>query len=102
MLMSDAERERLIKLIEECSEVIEIGCKILLWGYDSACPVPHVLSQDDNRIVLAREMSHVSLWINKLIDENDVDTHVYLKSHMTKLKTVDKYLQYNRFNNKGE
>ena len=34
-MLSEAERERLVILVEECGEVIQAAAKILRWGWDS-------------------------------------------------------------------
>lgn len=36
--LTEAQEERLTKLIEECSEIIKVACKIQLHGYQSVNP----------------------------------------------------------------
>jgi hypothetical protein len=60
--LDEGQQERLAVLIEECSEVIQAGTKILRHGYDSH----HPFTGENNRIALEREIAdllHILKWM---------------------------------------
>lgn len=68
--LSDAERERLEMLIEECSEVIQIAAKTLRHGYDSYNPN----TGEYNGFLLNAEVNQVKAIINKMDEEGDIES----------------------------
>lgn len=51
-LLTEAEIERLVLLIEECTEVIQAATKTLRWGYDDT----HPGTGEKNRDMVMREL----------------------------------------------
>ena len=47
--MTEAERERLVMLMEECGEIIQACAKILRYGRDSVDPLTGVVNGDNLR-----------------------------------------------------
>lgn len=70
--MSAAEDERLNYLIEECSEVIHIASKINRHGYDSFDPTSPL--DDNNRVLLEREIADVLRAFYRMAEKNDIDS----------------------------
>jgi len=69
--LTEPEQERLSILIEECSEVIQAGCKILRHGYESTNPkVP--LSQT-NRQDIERELGDLLHALTRLCMAGDLN-----------------------------
>ena len=67
--MTEAERERLAMLAEECAEVIQMVGKILRHGYDSYHPNdPH----ETNRFRLQEELLDISAVLGKMNDRGDI------------------------------
>jgi hypothetical protein len=64
MQLTDPEQERLVRLIEECSETSHMASKVLLHGWHSTHPRkdPHI----NNRIYLARELGDIQ-WCTQLL-----------------------------------
>jgi hypothetical protein len=67
--LTEAEQERLAILIEECSEVQQIACKILRHGYEST-NLSNMPST--NRYLLELELGDLAYAIQKLEDSEDV------------------------------
>jgi NTP pyrophosphatase (non-canonical NTP hydrolase) len=98
-VVTPAQRERLQKLAEECSEVIQVVCKILAHGFDSACPVTqnHPLGSDPNRNLLENELGDVMLVYSNMVRLGDIDGQNIFLRGIKKLETVNKYLHHNEF-----
>lgn len=69
--LTEAQQERLVALIEECSEVVHIGCKILRHGYKEYHPAvgPSVTNLD----TLEEELGNLVLAYERMITNNDVN-----------------------------
>jgi len=74
--MNDAQKERLIKLIEECGEVIQIASKTLQYGFNE-----RYKDNSDNRERLEKEIADVLFWVLMLNEYDDI-----------KLNNIDDYL----------
>lgn len=73
--LTEAEQERLAILVEECGEVVQIGCKILRHGYESFNPT--IPNPDTNREALEKELGHVLYILFTMVDRCDLDrTHI--------------------------
>lgn len=89
--LTQAQAERLIFLIEECSEVIQEATKILRFGFDSYHPDDP--TKETNRERLRRELTDVMACIALLEDKGDILEWMY-----DELKTsIDKKLKRARF-----
>ena len=71
MSLTSAQVERLVILIEECSEVQHIACKILRHGYHSHNP--RKPSAGSNRSMLEEELGDL-FWAVRLMSNNE-DVH---------------------------
>lgn len=67
--LNAAQNERLVILSEECSEVIQIVCKIQRHGYDNY----HPKSKEVNRVSLEKECGDIQNIIKMLCDSKDLD-----------------------------
>lgn len=90
--MTDAERERLIKLSEECAKVIQIISKILLFGYDEVSVVNPV--GPNNRRRLELELRDVCFWYNLMDISGDIDLD-WIEDRIE--SKYDKAMQYSQF-----
>jgi hypothetical protein len=68
--MTDAERERLAMLAEECAEVIQVVGKILRHGYNSYHPDDPKVT---NRELLIRELQDIEGVVYGMREKNDID-----------------------------
>lgn len=93
MSLSNAERERLIKLVEECGEVIQMCSKIMLHGYDEVGPI-HKSAGQDNRTRLEQELGDVHFWLEFLGDMGDIDYTKVLEHSVLKYSKAMKYTRY--------
>lgn len=71
--LSEAEQERLVKLIEEASEIIHIGSKILRHGYNSKNPYEPI--GYTNRELLEKEIADFSYASARMAEHEDISTH---------------------------
>ncbi len=69
--MTEAERERLAMLAEECGEVIQMVGKILRHGYDSYHP--NDSQKISNRELLIRELQDIEGVIYGMCINDDID-----------------------------
>jgi len=90
--LTEAEQERLAILIEECSEVTQIACKILLHGYESTDPVTG--SEESNRQALEREMGDLSHAFGRMETAGDIDRRVVTHRAAAKAERIKKYLHH--------
>ena len=94
--LTPAEVERLALLIEECSEIQQIACKILRHGYDSYHPNNPSVS---NRQLLEEELGHYEVAVQLMVDNDDVNFIEMNSSSMRKSQTINKYLRHNKHGN---
>ena len=71
-LPTDAERERLVILMEECSEVVHIAAKVLRHGYESYHPME---TEVTNRELLEGEIGQMAAAVDALVGRSDVNQH---------------------------
>jgi hypothetical protein len=88
--LSDAEKERLYLLIEECSEVQKQACKILRFGY----PDIHPHTKVDNRTILEEELGDLEAVTDLLYNAYDV-RHTKVIQQIAKKN--EKLKQFTRF-----
>lgn len=89
MLTSPRETELLLKLAEECSEVIQQVSKTLLYGFESS----HPESSIDNRGMLEDECGHVINSIRMLCGK-DLDSSKINHSADKKALTIGQWLRH--------
>lgn len=85
-----AERERLTKLVEECSEVIKVATKILNHGYDTEFAGVHY----NNRADLERELGDVGAATRLMTRRGDIDHRQITKARRAKLPVITKYMRH--------
>lgn len=88
--LGDDEIERLALLIEECSEVSQIACKILRHGYNSYHPDDD--NETPNRRLLEEEVGHLSFVIRMMQKNHDLSHEQIKKSESYKAISVKHYL----------
>jgi NTP pyrophosphatase (non-canonical NTP hydrolase) len=90
--INEAQRERLIKLMEECAEVIHISAKILIYGYDEV----NVKKPNGptNKVRLEKEIGDVVFWTGMLALHNDINLAVSEKHSEKKIDKAMKYTQH--------
>lgn len=90
--LTPAQHERLTKLIEECAEVSQAACKVLLHGYEGYDPgeaFPHTNMEN-----LEEELGQLGMWIDVLVEHGDIRKSGLERSYQTKLETASKYLYH--------
>jgi hypothetical protein len=89
--LTEAEQERVALLIEECSEVIQVACKILRHGYESDFKgqLP-----ETNRVLLERELGDVQYALGLLIDNRDVSFGAIDQRRRWKQEHIGVYLHH--------
>lgn len=90
--LTEAEQERLAILIEECSEVIQIGCKILRHGYESFNPT--IPQSETNRAALERELGDLFHAYHRMVRVLDVNMNVVDQRSQSKPQRIEKYLHH--------
>lgn len=95
-LPSDAERERLLKLIEECAEVQQAATKVLRHGYESWCPPasPGAAVGETNRQALERELGDLRHATSLLFSGGDVDEGRVVDAFTDKLVRGGQWLHF--------
>ncbi len=88
--LTDAEKERLYLLIEECSEVQKQACKILRFGYEDIHPTTFT----DNKTILEQEIGDL-LAIYRMMIQRDYLNHVMIEKYI--LNKNEKLKQFTRF-----
>lgn len=92
--MTNAERERLARFIEECSEAIQAAAKILRHGWEaidnSVTPPVHY----NNRVHLATEIGHIHNTVDAMIGYRDISENVIIVERARKEQNVLPYLHY--------
>lgn len=95
-MVTEAERERLEILIEECSEVIKESCKILRHGWittdRSVKPSVHY----NNQVNLSKEVGHVIFIINNMMARKDLQESTITAETTRKEWTINPYLHHQR------
>lgn len=90
--LTEAEQERLAILIEECSEVIQIGCKVLRHGYYSTNPT--VVNGETNREALARELGDLMHALQRMETSGDVSATTIVERRNSKPERIKPYLHH--------
>lgn len=88
--LTKAQQERLIKLMEECSEAIHVICKILQWGYDDIHPIENTC----NKEMLEKELGDLQFWVERLCSFNDLHVGTIEEYTKLKFKKAKIYTQY--------
>ena len=85
-----AERERLVKLVEEMSEATKVAMKILNHGYETE----FAGVQYDNRADLERELGDVGAAMRLMTRRKDIDPDKVTKARRAKLPVITKYMRH--------
>jgi NTP pyrophosphatase (non-canonical NTP hydrolase) len=88
--LSDAERERLAILAEECGEVIQIIGKVLRHGYESR----HPNGGPTNRELLESELAHVGVAKDRMCRARELDGERISKAYVEKYGRANNYLHF--------
>lgn len=95
--LTDAERELLALLMEECGEVVQVIGKILRHGYDSCNPLDP--ESPSNRELLERELGDVGA-AQLMLEESGALGWTEIRNHASrKLESVRKWLHFNPSSN---
>lgn len=86
-----AERERLVKLLEEMAEVGQNACKALNHGYEAQSPDGTKYS---NRAELEIEIGDVLAAIDLMVKNGDLDRAAIEARREKKSHTITKYMDY--------
>lgn len=89
--LSPAEEERLTLLIEECSEIIKVACKIKRFGYDSINPYAPQDGTNLNQLQL--EMGDLSSIYALMVVNGDTDVQAITERSIAKYEKLSKYLR---------
>jgi len=89
--LSEAEQERLAILIEECAEVVQVGCKILRHGYESD---NNGKLPETNRQQLQRELGDLLHALDRMETAADVSGVELLKRKISKPAHIQPYLHH--------
>ncbi len=92
--LSDAERERLALLLEECGEVQQIIGKILRHGYESVNPTIPKVHQLTNRQMLENELGDLKAAMLLASHNGDIGPVEMDAAMMRKLGKVGRYLHF--------
>lgn len=85
-----AERERLLLIIEECSEAIKLCTKIMRFGYDST----HPAREHNNRKRLAHELGHIGAAVSFLVDAGDISRLEMIGAQVEKQQTIGPHTHF--------
>lgn len=91
--LSEAEQERLAILIEECGEVVQVGCKILRHGYDSN---NNGEMPETNRQMLERELGDLAHTVRRMVSGGDVSETVITERMASRPQRIEKYLHHQK------
>lgn len=89
--LTPAEMERLVKLNEECGEVIKEISKIMLHGYNAVDK--HGVAYD-NRAALEREIGDVSSACKLMMDRGDIRSRMVQKYAIQKDSTIAEHMYH--------
>jgi len=92
MDLSNAERERLTKLMEECAETIQIVSKIMLFGYDEVNALDP--SGPSNRERLEQELGDIWYWKREMQQAKDISGVNVNERVFRKHKKAMQYTKY--------
>ncbi len=90
--LTEAEQERLVILVEECSEVSQAACKVLRHGYESVNP--KVALSETNREGLQRELGDLLHALCRLTAAGDLDKQVIESRGVQKAERILPYLHH--------
>lgn len=90
--LTEAEIERIAKLIEECAEVQQVLAKILKWGYEHKKPD----TLYTNRYVLTEELADLENAVRLLVKYEDVQSVVISQMKFNKIARINKHLIHNQ------
>lgn len=93
--LTPAEDERLALLIEECSEVIKIACKIQRHGYESYNPTVLEAERRTNRSLLEEELGDVVFAVRLMYGNSDIDPSDVYHFMEEKREKIQRYLHHN-------
>ena len=88
--LSDAERERLAVLMEECAEAQHVIGKILRHGYESR----HPNGGPTNREMLERELGDIACAAHMLVAAEDLRGDVISEAEKAKRTKIVRYLHF--------
>lgn len=91
--LGEDEAERLAWLIEECGEIVQIGCKILRHGYGSRNP--EELDGVTNREMLERELGDLTAAVRVMRERGDVKLDEIQGACERKLVGVWRWMHHN-------
>ena len=91
--MTDAERERLAMLAEECGEVIQVVGKILRHGYNSYHPNDPSVS---NRDLLEAELRDIDSIVYGMALNGDIDSSSLIGQYETTWKKKIKWTHHQK------
>lgn len=91
--LTEAEQERLVKLLEECGEIIHIGSKILRHGYNSYNP-DGAAEDLNNKELLEIEVADVLAAVEKLVDSKDLDSNNISRNTNRALRDYNYYMHH--------
>ena len=89
--LTRAQMERLVLVIEECSEIQHIASKILRHGWESYHPNDVTVS---NRQLLEKELGDLAFVIHMLLKMKDVNEDNIGRYAEEKKDSIQKYLHY--------
>jgi hypothetical protein len=88
--LTNAEKERLYLLIEECSEVQKQACKILRFGY----PDIHPHTKVDNRTILEQEIGDLEAVMDLMYIKNDISMSNVSEAVQRKNEKLPKFTRF--------
>lgn len=90
--LTEAEQERLVLLMEECSEVIQACSKILRHGYES---MNYLLpGAATNRADLEREIGDMLSCVRRLELKNDIEVDTIGFGYLTRIQDKERFLHH--------
>lgn len=92
--LSEAQRERLALLIEECAEVQQAATKVLRHGFHSVNPHSTEALPPTNTDSLERELGHLRFAIDLLLGNGDVRWQQVDNATATKRASVSRWLHH--------
>jgi len=90
--MKEDQRERLIKLAEECGELVQLIMKTLQFGYEEHYPE----DIHNNRKRLELEIRDVLFWIRMMHDKDDINLNDIEELIDSKYDKAMKYTQHQK------
>ncbi len=97
--LSDAERERLALLLEECGEVQQIIGKILRHGYESCDPTKQ--GSPTNRMLLENELGDLQMAFGYMVRVGDLNFHAINAAHRRKEREAFRWFHFQRIHPVG-